>query len=188
MLCFIIFLAVGYAYLTSITNTEVQNNDISSVPYSSVPENTGVLFDIAGSAALFYLDFEGETVSIIYGDNALEYDTEIYGYPIDYTVNADYSLITHIVDSIGGIDLLISGEQLTLTGVQVTELLTTTTESQELSRNITEKIIERISQNGFLRQDLLYIIENSETNLTVPDCYYWSDNLQRLCKNSRVIN
>ena len=31
-------------------------------------------------------------------------------------------------------------------------------------------------------------IENSETNLTIPDCYYWSDNIQKLCKNLRVIN
>ncbi len=187
VLCFAIFLSVGFVYITSKTKTEVQNNT-SSVPYASLPQNAGVLFEVDNNYALFYLDFEKESISVICINEILQDETEIYGYPIDYTVKADYNLISYIVDSVGGIDLSVSQELLTLTGVQVVELLTTADNEQELNRNILEKIIKKISQYGFLRQDLLYIIENSETNLTVPDCYYWSDNLQRLCKNLRVIN
>lgn len=187
-LCLCIFVSVGFVYIYFKTaDTQVQKNE-SFVPYSTLPENAGVLFDVSGNYVYFYLDFENETLCLLYMDDYDGYSNEISGYPIDFTVKSDYSLVSGIVDMLGGIELSTGEEYLTFTGAQITGLLSSSTDEDELEREITQKIIKQISHSGFLRQDFLYIIENSETNLTVPDCYYWSDSIKKLCENLRVVN
>ena len=51
-----------------------------------------------------------------------------------------------------------------------------------------KQIFSKIAQNGFSKKDFLYVIENSETNLTVPDCYYWSDSIEAVCKTVVIVN
>ncbi len=183
----LIFIGVGYFYLSA--EKETVQNETESVPYYSQQiEPCGVMFDFLGDRTYFYLDFEAEDLSIIYvGENDIEND-EIYGYPIDFTVSADYSLLSYIVDAVGGINLQINEETLSFTGVQIAEIMETTAQRSELIRNITEQIILLISKQGFDREHILYIIENSETDLTVPDCYYWSEYIKEVCILPRIIN
>ncbi len=182
-----IFIGVGYFYL-SADNKTVQNETESVPYYSQYPEPCGIMFDFLGDKTFFYLDFEAENLSVIYADEADTSSGEIYGYPIDFSVSADYSLLGFIVDAVGGINLNIDGENLSVTGVQVAEIMETTAEREELRREITKEIIFGISKQGFQRESILYIIENSDTNLTVPDCYYWSEYIGEACKLPRMIN
>lgn len=180
-----VFVAVGYFYLEN--RLKPVENSTESVPYySAVPESAGVLLEICGSRTLYYLDFEQKILTVIRSDTEPEGE-EIFGYSIDYTVSGDYSLVSGIVDLLGGIDLELDGSALSLTGVQVKELLDTTADSDALKKSIAEKIILKSSENGFKKEDFLYIIENSETDLTVPVCYYWSDYMKELCANARYI-
>lgn len=187
LISLILFLSVGFYFLNSEEEKKVQQN-VSSEPYAAKLENAGVLFKMNDSCVYFFLDFEKEFLNLIYIQKDYKIETDVYGYPIDYTINADYDVLVDIIDSVDGIDLELSEENLTYTGVQVKEILTTTVDNEQLKREITEKTIEKIAKYGFLRQDFFSIIENSETNLTIPECYYWSDNIQKLCKNLRVIN
>lgn len=185
--CAAVFIGTGYFYLSS--NSETVQNETESVPYySAVPESAGVMFDILGDKTFFYLDFEKEILSVIYADEIETANDEIYGYPIDYTVSADYSLLGGIVDAVGGIDLNIEGEELAFTGVQVIELMETTVDRSSIRRETVNEIISKISEFGFDRELFLYIIENSDTDLTVPDCYYWSEHMKELCKLPRTVN
>ncbi len=186
LICGVIFVGVGYFYLENAE--QPAGNEASSVPYySSVPDNSGVLFDIGGSKTFFYLDFEGEMLKVIFVDQK-EITDEIYGYSVDYTITSDYSILAEITDIAGGIDMVVEGEMLRCTGVQVVDILTTSPDYLTLRREIIEKIIENLGKNGFQKQDFLYIIENSDTNLTVPDCYFWDEYISLLCKNVRIIN
>ena len=184
--CCILFIAIGYFYLDSKINKPVKN-EVKDVPYSYTPQNKGLLFDFSGSKTLIYLNFEEKSVAVIMSDFSSEQET-VYGYPIDYTIFSDYNLLGGIIDTVGGIELDTGDEDLVYTGVQVVDFLTTTPESYKLRREIIEKILYKISQNGFLRQDFLYIIENSNTNLTVPDCYFWQDSISELCKTVRILD
>ena len=112
----------------------------------------------------------------------------LYGYSVDYLIEGDYDLLSGIIDIAGGIEMENGEEVLRFTGVQVTDILSRTTDREELRRKIISKIIEKIRETGFQKADFLYIIENSNTNLTVPDCYYWSDYITDLCTNARIIN
>ena len=159
-----------------------------SVPYYSfTPDSAGVLFDISGNLVFTFLDFERESISLVFCEENHSYEDEIYGYNVDYTITADHSLVGGIVDLLDGIELEENSEIFNFMGSQVVEKLTTTTSSTE-KRYIIKQIISKIAQKGFSKKDFLYIIENSETNLTVPDCYYWSDSLGAVCKTVVIVN
>lgn len=184
-LAVLVFVGVGLSYVSS--EKKAAQNETESVPYySAYPESKGVLFDFLGDKTFFYLDFEGRSLSVIYPDEA--YENEIYGYPIDFKVSADYSLLEYIIDAVGGITLKRGGEALSLTGVQVTDILETSPERDELKREIAEQIIFGISKQGIDRESVLYIVENSETNISIPDCYYWSEHLRGVCSLPRFVN
>ncbi len=183
--CCILFIAIGYFYLDLKLNKPAKT-EVKDVPYSYTPQNKGLLFDISGSKTLIYLNFEEKSVAVVMSGFSSEQES-VYGYPIDYTVATDYNLLGGIIDTVGGIELEIGEEDLIYTGIQVVDFLTTTPESNKLRREIIEKILYKIAQNGFLRQDFIYIIENSNTNLTVPDCYFWQDSISELCKTVRIL-
>ncbi len=188
LLCCGIFLLSGYFYLEKKLKP-VENEGVESVPYySAVPENSGILVDICGDKTFFYLDFENMELRVIFdGEEALP-DDNVYGYNVDYRISGDYSLLAEIIDIAGGVEMEYNNEELNLTGVQIADILSTTVERNGFRRELTQKLIKKISQNGFKKEDFLYIIENSETNLTVPACYYWPEYIKELCGSVRTVN
>lgn len=185
LLAGVVFFAVGYSYLTVSQKKPVTDNSVPSVPYYSSPENAGIMLRIASMKTVFYLDFEEESVTAIFADTISPQDNKIYGYDIDFTVSDDMELLIFLVDKFGGIDIEFEEETLNYTGVQVVELLNS---NPEYRRTVTQKIIEKIAEYGLCPEDFLYIIENSETNLTLPDCYLWSKHIAKICNNVRYVN
>lgn len=186
-LCCLIFISAGYFYLNS-QNIDKVDEDVSDVPYTYIPENVGLLFEILDSKILFNLNFADNIVSVINAKDLLSGETEIFGYIVDYTIKSDSSLVSVIVDRVGGIDVEIDGNKYGYTGVQVEELITTTVLEEDLKKQLILEIINQISKNGFSKEDFLYIIENSKTNLTLPDCYLWEDYIMDTCKTVRFVN
>ncbi|MBR7132472.1 MAG: hypothetical protein IKD04_02975 [Clostridia bacterium] len=184
LICCAVFIGAGAAMLYS--PPRAAQNEASSVPYyTAYPESVGVLFDIAGQKTFFDLDFERQLLSVVYNQDA---DLPEYGYSVDYRITADYSLVGDIIDMAGGIDYDNGKETLALTGVQAVELLSTTPDDGTLHRKITEGTLAAIAERGLTANDLLHIIEKSETDLTVPDCYSWPEYIKALCKGIRVVN
>lgn len=185
ILCCAVFIGVGYFYLEN--EFKPIENKTESVPYYSLPDNTGLVFDICSHKSLFFLDFEQKVLSVIFSDDATE-DFGYYGYSAEFVVEGDYAFVGGIVDLVGGIDYVSEEGEESLTGIQVEELLSTTPDLSEIRTLIIEQIASKISKNGFTKEDFLYIIENSNTDLTVPDCYYWSEYIEDMCFNLRFIN
>lgn len=189
LLAGLIFVGAGYSYLSFSGDKKPADNEVSSVPYySSVPENTGVMLELCNRKTFFFLDFENTELAVIYADAAVIKNSSIYGYRIDYTVKAESKVLENIIDAVGGIDLDAENEILNYTGVQITELLDANKDNSELHRRITQNLIDRIGEYGLSNNELLYIIKNSETDLTVPDCYFWAEHIGNLCKSVRYIN
>ena len=187
LLACIIFIGSGYLYLSH----ELKPAEIGeeSVPYyNSTPENAGVMFDICSDRVLFYMDFEKNNMRVIFDPKITSIGANLYGYSVDYTISGNYDLLGYIIDVMGGIELESEEEILRYTGVQIADMLSKTADTNELSRKIISKLLEKIGEKGFGKENFLYIIENSETNLTVPDCYYWSDYMKSICRNATVIN
>ena len=53
--------------------------------------------------------------------------------------------------------------------------------TKETKKLITEKIVQGISENGFSKEDMLYITENADTNLKFASAYTWTKYLGELC-------
>lgn len=170
----------GYFYLESRLEEMIVSDNVNSVPYYSTPDNFTVSFKICEDSLLFNFDFDNESVNIAF----LENENANYGYNIDYTVQCDYETVGYFVDIVGGIDI----ENTRYTGVDITELLEYSTVDFLKRKEITEKIMLGISKNGLTQKDMIYLIENSKTNLKFNECFLWTEYIPELCGFIRFIN
>lgn len=176
----------GYVYLRrSFRPAEGQ---VSKIPYSfSMPDNKGIFFDIAGNRAFVYLDFTNEKVSVII-PQAEDFDATDFGYSEDFKIKGDLSVLAAIIDYAGGITLDDNGEQVRYTGVQVSDIMSRSTESEKQLRLIIPAIMRSVAENGLEDEAFNYIIDKSDTDLTVPDMLMWQNYISKICKNGGIIN
>ncbi len=176
----------GYAYLRrSFRPAEGQ---ASKIPYSfSLPDNKGILFDIAGNRAFVYLDFTDEKVSVIIPQTD-NFDPTDFGYSGDFKISGDMSLLAAIIDYSGGITLTDNGEDVRYTGVQIADIMSRSTESEKQLRTIIPAVMKSIAENGLEDEAYNYIIDKADTDLTVPDVLMWRNYISKLCKNGGIIN
>ena len=182
LLCFeLIILGCGYLYLDSRLKKTTANEPINSIPYyTQIPENKTVLLTVCQDKILIYLNFKEELINIIF----LENDAESYGYTVDYNLSCDYEMVGYLVDIAGGIEI----DNLRYTGVQIIEMLEYNEQGIGTKQLITQNIIEGIANRGFTKENLLYIIENSETDLGFAESFDWVDFIPKLCRLVRFVN
>ncbi len=180
--CLVIFIGLGYYYIDS-HDIKVEN-EVESVPYyAQTPENKGVLFSFSKGSVYTFLDFELSTVTVILNPESVD----DVGYTADYTVNANYSLIAEICDYFDGINLTAGAETLRYTGNQVVELLFEDA-SNEMRIKVIEAIFQKMAEQGIGVDFFNNIITQSETNLKIPDCYFWADFMDDISKNIKFLS
>lgn len=183
----IIFVGTGYFYLDK--KLSPAENKTESVPYvQSAPESVGVNFLMGGRGILAYMNFSERQLSIVFDDKGISTGGILYGYSVDYTVDSNLDLLAGIIDILGGIELENGDEILRYTGVQISDKLSRDANSGELIRQIIFKIAKKIEETGFPNDVFLYIIENSDTDLTMPICYFWAEYIPLLCRNVQIVN
>lgn len=175
-----VFFVAGFFYLNSRLENMTVSEKTESVPYYSVPSDATILMNICEDKILLNLKFEEEKINIAFVEGG-EYD---YGYTIDYTLNSNYELVGYLVDISGGIEI----NGLRQTGIQITEMLQFTQVKNSQKREIIEAIVKGIANSSFTKEDLLFIIENSESNLKFNECYFWTGYISKLCKFPCFIN
>ncbi len=185
--CSAFYIIGGYLYLNSETKPTKQNT--SSVPYySETPENVGIMFELGNQKTYCFLDFYYKNLNVIFDAESFDIEKSIMGYPIDYSIKINNELFAQIIDIVGGIELESEEGLLRYTGVQIADMFTYSTDYKRHEREIVRKIIEKIGDNGFGKEDFFYIIENSETAITVPICYYWTDYFKVICNSLNEVN
>lgn len=187
VLSFAVMSAVAYVYLSvdSAKKSSVGADD-NTVPYTQKKENRGVMFSFYdGTRCLFYLDFQNSRITAVLAENYEQYADNYAGYHVHFTVEADLHLVEGLIDRAGGVELESGGQVLRFTGVQVTELLSVGV-SMGQRREIVIGVLDGFTHTGFTATDLVYIIENSKTDLTVPDCYGWHEDLPQMFENINV--
>ena len=175
VICTSLFLGASFGYLKYNLNMKTINTEQKQggIPYKKTPSNCGVSFVFENdSACILYLDFKKTCINVI---DIPEFDEKIYlynGFTNDYQIYFTDELLCGIIDRIGGIDLTFEEETLRYTGSQVIEYLLKDN-TNKVKRQIISQIFEKISKNDFSKDDFVYIIENSKTNLRLIDCIYW---------------
>lgn len=176
-LCMLTFGTISYIYLNNIKIEEQSSSPNSSVPYSSVPRNAFLIFEFENGSLLAQLDFEKKSLIIT---NAYE-ESEIWDNSFNVKVNE--ALIAGMIDRVGGIELFSEGQLMRFTGSQIIDMLKNSQHPKSLSLSILEEYLKKLSVSNITRQDLVYLIENSDTNLSIPDCFYWHEYINALCEN-----
>ena len=166
--CLALFVGLGYYYIDS-QNVNVEN-EVEKVPYNQLPENKGVLLTFGTKGVYTYLDFEMSCVRVVINPENLE----SLGYSTDYVIDANYKLIADICDYFGGINLTLNAETLRYTGGQIVDMLSTDI-SNELRIKVISSIFQKMSQQGVGADFFNLLITQSQTELKMPDCYFWTD-------------
>ena len=182
--CCVVFVAAGYYYLSQNFNqAEIKTE---SVPYAQEsPDNAGVMFSIGEEKTFLYLDFEKK--ALVVSAQPETDDGYVYGYPVNYSIECGYNLIVQMVDYVGGIELTVNEQSLRYTGIQAADIITTSF-SIDFKKAVIRALCDKIAINGIGADFLVTVIENSKTDLTLPDCYYWKDYLSELCENLQMID
>ena len=176
--------SAGYLYLDStITDIDVTKTEEKVQYYETLPQDSTVLFNICDDNILVNLCFSDKTLKVVSAEDFDENQNTVYGYNIDYYINCNYKIVGYLTDIAGGVEL--EGER--YTGVQITEMLEYSGVTKETKKLITEKIIQGISENGFNKDDMLYITENADTNLKFASAYIWIDYIKELCKYPIIV-
>lgn len=185
-----LFFGASYFYLYSSLKSEQKAANIKedNIPYAETPENRGLLFNLPGDKkVLIFLDFGQEISYIVNINNNNAILGDYAGYPIDYKFDLDYYVLSGIFDRLGGIDLEAQGELLRYTGVQVCDLINNGV-SPDIPIKIVSSLCRKIYENGFSTDDFVFLIDNTNTALTVPECFYWQKYIKSLFSNSVFVN
>lgn len=170
--CLVLFIGLGYYYIDS-QNIKVEN-EAESVPYySQLPENKSVQIIMGTRSIGFNMDFEQMEMVVIVNPDA---------YNADFTIEADYSLLSDICNYFDGINLMRDAETLRYTGEQVVDLLSSDN-SNEIRINIISAIFEKMAEQGIGADFFNMIITKSKTNMKMPDCYFWTEYMDDIAKN-----
>ena len=190
ILCCLIMIGSSYLYLEISLNSADADESQSNIPYAEpLPDSTGLLFVMPDNRGyLMFLDFKEEAIRIIRLDEVIEEKEEYYGYPISFTFYIERRFFSNMIDRIGGIELYDNGETLRYTGIQILDKIQESEDNPELIKEVLRKYLYEISQIGFAKEDFIYIIDNCETDLTVPACYYWPPYIAQISQNVRFVN
>ncbi len=177
------------AYFGISQGEQATDNVTSDVPYynQTPPDTAGFLFRFDDGGSVFLnMDFYEEKISVILFDTKTVKQSVLdYGYTVTYTVDTDYIFLAEFIDRLGGIEMELEGSLLRYTGVQVTDLLKN---KQVDKRQVISVMLQKISKNGFSKNDLLYIIKNTTTELSFPSGYPYIEPLPKVCRNVNFVN
>ena len=186
LLSFAVMLTAAYVYMSADRAKKSVGSTESRVPYKQKQESKGVMFLLPdGTGCLFHLDFENESVTAVLTETADPYADDLGGYGIDFTVELSFDTAEGIIDRAGGVNLEEDGQMLRFTGFQVIQLISQGA-GMDLRREIVCEVLSGFAKNSITAGDLVYIIENSQTDLTVPECYGWHQDLPQMFENATV--
>ncbi len=189
-LCAVAFIITSIGVLWQENSTQTEKNQVSEPYFPPPPENTPIVFLWEeGGGEIVYLNFEKNEILItILPDDCDENSPLVYGYRDFEAVRATYLLLSGLVDRLGGVEIEENGEILRLTGAQIAPFLGTTSEDFTLKRKVISAIFRKIAILGFSNNDFMFIINNSNTSLSFPDCYGFEERIAEMAKNTVIIN
>ncbi len=187
-MCTLTFLGVAYMYLGyNFKRSEKAGQNEIKVPYRQVPQNKGILLVFpSGSGVLAFLNFDTMGIDLLSVKSTQDNKTDYGGYPVDYTVKMNYTVIAGVVDRVGGVNLENEGKKVRYTGTQTVDLISGGCDS-ELRNKIIYQVFSQMSKNGLSKNDFVFVLQNSKTDLSVVDCIAWAQYVGDMCGKARFI-
>lgn len=156
---------------------------VESVPYrTDTLRDKNLLFVLPDETRLLFgLKFSEERLDVVFSDRTPH---ERYcGSVPDFTVKTDYETISELIDRFGGVTLSDGESEIRYTGLQIMDLFSEQTDYLPLLTDVVAALLAQIAKNGMTADDFVFLITNTETDLTVPDCFDWATRMDALCRN-----
>ena len=187
LFCFFLVLVFGGKYYinTFLNKTQVSEK-VESVPYFSVEEDCSLLFDFCGERVALDFSFLESQVSVCFIDKLPATQTNLRVLRADYILYTDYDTVGFLVDCVGGI--VLDGSSSRYTGVQIIDILRYEDSSISQKYDIALKILNGISEVGFTKNNMLYLLELCDTDLTFYETLNWIDYIPTICKNVKILD
>lgn len=165
------------------------NNDTPKVPYyeQNPPDNVGLLFRFGTKGSAFFdLDYHNSKISVIlFDEKTTKQGVLDYGYTADYVFDADYIFLADFIDRFGGLEFQNGDKLQRYTGIQITDML----ENGQLSeKQLISSILLKINYSGFSKNDLTFLIKNTNTDLSYPSGYPLIADFHKLCVRINFVN
>ena len=159
------------------------------MPYyeQTAPDSVGVLFRFENLSSVFLnLNYSEEKISVITFDKKVpKQEIARYGYSVDHVFDADYVFLSDFIDRFSGLELQDGDILKRYTGVQICQLL----EQNDLEKNtVIAALLSKINYWGFSKNDLTFLIKNTNTELNYPTGYPLIEPLPRLCARVNFVN
>lgn len=186
IILFIIFSAS--LKINSAVNVSEPKNDI---PYSKTdyPDNYSVIVNFNVDKAVFisFNALDNQTSVILFENNISKQDILNLGYEVNTVITASYDFLSELIDRFGGINLKNNGSVFNCTGVQITDMLSRTND-KSIRYSIIKTLFNSIKEKGISADDMLYIIENTQTTLSYPEAYHLPDTLNYALNSIVFVN
>ena len=190
LFCCVIFFGVAYGYLLYDFNQSAKQIEQKNynVLYEQIPDSKGIalLFD-DGSAILAQLEFKNSCVRLVDIPQFTDKNGNYNGYTVDFTIEVSNRLIEGLVDRVGGVNLDYAGKKMRYTGTQTVDLISRDNTSS-FKKQLIKEVFAQISKNNFSKEDFVYIIENSKTDLSIIECIYWLDYIKSMSGRVSFVN
>ena len=186
----VVFFAV-FGIFVGVSNTPTAETP-QNIPYyaTDAPEEYGMLinFSVGGSVFLEFSRISEKTTVLLLENNAKTDEITVRGYEVDMVFSANYDFLASLIDRFGGIELNTETDgRLNFTGVQITEMLSKSTDA-EFRRRIIKRLIENINRQGVNTSDMLFLIENTESELNYPSSYLLPETISAASEQIIFIN
>lgn len=193
LVCIILSVVLLAVFIISLT---ASNKPVSQtpqkVPYysSSAPSEYGALICFREGGSIFLeFNYDSEkTFVLLLGNSATGDEVTSRGYDLDVILEADYSFLAELIDRFGGILLNTESDGLlNFTGVQITELLSKSSD-MEFRRRVAERLLGQIYKEGFTLDDIMFLLENTQSPLSYPSAYFLNETISAATKQTVFIN
>lgn len=180
-----------FGIFVGVSNTPTAETP-QNIPYyaTDAPEEYGMLinFSVGGSVFLEFSRISEKTTVLLLENNAKTDEITVRGYEVDMVFSANYDFLASLIDRFGGIELNTETDgRLNFTGVQITEMLSKSTDA-EFRRRIIKRLIENINRQGVNTSDMLFLIENTESELNYPSAYLLPETISAASEQIIFIN
>ncbi len=151
-----------------LKNAENKKND---VPYTdSLPDNMDITIIFSDeSKMLLSLDFKGNKIVL----KEAESQTEKY-------IKLNYNSSAEIIDSVGGIELSVNGQNVRCTGVQAMNMLSSDT---ILRKDIITAFFSALKKTDLTKDKISAILNSADTNISAFDTYFWHYHTNSMVNN-----
>ena len=161
----------------------VQEN-ISGIGYSEeIPSATLLFLFDDSSGVLLHLDFNSFLTNCYIFDEKAEENADALPYDTLYTLTADKGFLPRLADRLGGLEI---EEENGSKSLYFSPALTEFCEkglNEEKRLALALSFFDKIAKTGLSSEDFMFIIEETENNLSYSVCYDWISHIKVMFSN-----